>query len=145
MIPSELYNFNKNVAKPVHDTNCPSSQLVNFEEDEEFICEVVEESNVEERKLSTDNQNVIIQNQSLLLENQMRIIEQLANQETMIQLICQHLSSTKITASISQASDKATTSNEATPADPLPIDSLDKLEQFERDLSDETYMNELVS
>lgn len=38
------------------------------------------------------NFNTIIANQTTVIENQMRIMEQLANQETMIQLLCQHIS-----------------------------------------------------
>lgn len=141
-IQNELYNLNKKLVKPNDANFRPSSQIINFEQDEEFICEVVKENSVEQINLSTDT---IIQNQNLLLENQLRIIEQLATQETMLQLICQHLSKAKITPSISQASDVVTTSNGTTPADPLPIESLEKLEVFERDLNNDEYMNEMVS
>ncbi|VEN62569.1 unnamed protein product [Callosobruchus maculatus] len=89
--------------------------------------------------MSIVNQDIIIQNQAMVFENQMRIMGQLANQETMLGLICEQLPNSKIASSTSVISDN----ENYTTTDPLPIDSLTKLEQLAMDLRDEIYMNKL--
>ncbi|CAG9760293.1 unnamed protein product [Ceutorhynchus assimilis] len=121
----------------------PSSNFLEVEEDNQLTCEVEDENLSQLVNLCLNNQNTVMENQKLLLENQLRIMEQLSSQETILQMVCENVARTKITASTNATADEIV-SNKKIPNDPLPIDSMAKLEKLEIDLRDESFMNQII-